>query len=107
MEYLDSGESKLDVMDIRGIWVASDDSGVVDRIREIAPNYLPNVDNNAIFWASGGVEGGPQVKDIATYVAREVRGGWKGCFTVARSKYRLRDFVVTRNKFSCRLSRSP
>ena len=74
MEYLDGGESELDVKDIRGIWVASDDSGVVDRIREIAPDYFPNVDNNTIIWASGGVEGGPNVSEIATYISEEVGG---------------------------------
>lgn len=78
MEYLDGGESELNVEDIRGIWVASDDSEVVGRIKEIAPNYLPNVDNNAIFWASGGVEGGPEISRTATRTDKEV-GGEKQC----------------------------
>ena len=75
MDYLDGGESELNVEDIRGIWVASDDSGVVERIKEIAPSYLPNVESNAIFWASGGVEGGPEILRTATRTDKEVGGG--------------------------------
>eukprot|EP00752_Nemacystus_decipiens_P018203 g16332.t1 len=76
VEYLDGGESELDVEDIRGVWVASDDSGVVDRIKEIAPKYLPNVDNNTIFWASGGVEGGPEISRTSTRTDKETYGGF-------------------------------
>lgn len=72
--YLQGEESQLDVEDIRGIWVASDDSGVVDRIKAIAPSYLPNVGNSTIFWASGGVEGGPEISQTATRTDKEVRG---------------------------------
>lgn len=73
--YLEGDETELKVEDIRGIWVASDDSGVVDRIKEIAPRYLPNVDNSTIFWASGGVEGGPEIRGTATRTDHEVKEG--------------------------------
>lgn len=75
MAYLEGRESQLNVEDIRGIWVASDDSGVVDRIKEIAPSYLPNVDNSTIFSASGGVKAGPEISRTATRTDKEVGGG--------------------------------
>lgn len=71
--YLEGDETQLNVEDIRGIWVASDDSGVVDRIKEIAPSYLPNVDNSTIFWAAGGVEGGPEIPRVTTRTDKEVQ----------------------------------
>lgn len=75
MAYLEGEESELNVEDIRGIWVASDDSEVVERIKAIAPSYLPNVSNNTIFWAAGGVEGGPKISQTATRTDKEVGGG--------------------------------
>lgn len=75
MVYLESDDCDLTVEDIKGIWVASDDRQVVDRVREIAPSYLPNVTSDSIFWASGGVEGGPDISQTATRTDREVRAG--------------------------------
>lgn len=77
--YLDSDDSQLGVTDIRGIWVASDEAGVVDSIKEIAPSYLPNVEDSAIVWASGGVEGGPKLDRTATRTDKEVKRKRKGC----------------------------
>eukprot|EP00903_Cladosiphon_okamuranus_P007639 g7408.t1 len=74
--YLDGNHSQLRVTDIRGIWVASDEAGVVDRIKEIAQSYLPNVQKSAIVWASGGVEGGPKINRTATRTDKETYGGF-------------------------------
>lgn len=71
--YLETAESQVNVEDIRGIWVSSDDGGVVGRVKEIAPDYFPNVEVNAIFWADGGVEGGPEVNVVPTQSAYEAR----------------------------------
>lgn len=45
IEYLEDDKNELNAEDIMGIWVASDDSTVVERVKEIAPFYLPNVEN--------------------------------------------------------------
>lgn len=78
MGYLESNDTDLAVEDIKGIWVASDDAEVVARVKEIAPSYLPNVSNDTIFWASGGVEGGPDISRLATRTDHEVRAGRVG-----------------------------
>lgn len=72
MAYLEEEESELNVEDIKGIWVASDDDSVVQRLREVAPSYLPNVDTSNIYWASRGVEGGPEIFRTATYTSKAV-----------------------------------
>lgn len=72
MAYLEGEESQLNVEDIRGVWVASDDDRMVEIVREIAPSYLPNVENSTIYWASGGVEGGPDLRRMATRTDRAV-----------------------------------
>lgn len=70
--YLEGEESQLNVEDIKGIWVASDDDRVVEIIKALAPSYLPNVDNSTIYWASGGVEGGPELGRMATRTDKAV-----------------------------------
>ncbi|CAM9400430.1 unnamed protein product, partial [Hapterophycus canaliculatus] len=74
--YLEGDESELGVEDITGIWIASDDSRVVDEIKVLAPSYLPRVDNSTIFWASGGVEGGPEVERTATRTDKQTYAGF-------------------------------
>eukprot|EP00903_Cladosiphon_okamuranus_P005843 g5784.t1 len=100
--YLEGQESQLNVEDIRGIWVASDDSGVVDRIKEIAPSYLPNVDNSTIFWASGGVEGGPDISQTQTRTDKETYGGFVYTFADLHQCTQADVFVGT---FSSNLGR--
>lgn len=75
--YLEGDDSQLEVADIKGIWVASDEAEVVNTIKSIAPSYLPNVDNATILSisGSGGVEGGPEVDQTATLAGKEVKGG--------------------------------
>ena len=70
---MESEDSQLEVPDIKGIWVASDEATVVDTIKAIAPSYLPNVDSTAVFSVSGGIEGGPKVSQTATRTDKEVR----------------------------------
>ncbi|CAM9692366.1 unnamed protein product [Scytosiphon promiscuus] len=75
--YLEGDESgELGVEDIKGIWVASDDSQVVDKIKGLAPSYLPGVDNSTIFWASGGIDGGPEVQKTATRTDKQTYAGF-------------------------------
>lgn len=60
--------------DIRGIYVASDDSGVVDEVRRLAPNYFPNVaPDDVIFLADGKANCTIGVHEIATRVYKQVR----------------------------------
>lgn len=61
------------VGDIRGIWIASDDNGVVEKVKEIVPNFFPNVEKSMIYWISGGVQGGPKVEQTATQTNEAVR----------------------------------
>lgn len=72
VEYLDGGKSEFGVTDIRGIWVASDDSGVVDRIKDLIPNFLPNVEKNNIVWVSGGVKRRSKFSSIPTSTKLQV-----------------------------------
>lgn len=71
--FLEGDNSGLEVTDITGIWVASDEAEAVGIIKEIAPSYLPNVDNTTVFSVSGGVEGGPKANQTTTRTGREVR----------------------------------
>lgn len=63
---MEDGSNTANVEDIRGIWVASDDSTVVEKVKQLAPNYFPNVESSMIEWISGGVQGGPKSGKIAT-----------------------------------------
>lgn len=80
VEFLEGDDSQLSVGDIKGIWVASDEPKVIAKVKQIAPDYLPNVSEDDIFWASGGVEGGPEIERTATRTDKEVKrntGGQK------------------------------
>lgn len=67
MAYLENDGAELKVEDIRGIWVASEEREVVERIKKLTPKYFPNVDSGAILWASRGVEGGPKLRGKVTH----------------------------------------
>ncbi|CBJ33653.1 Alpha-(1,6)-fucosyltransferase, family GT23 [Ectocarpus siliculosus] len=71
VEFLEGDDSQLSVGDIKGIWVASDEPKVIAKVKQIAPDYLPNVSEDDIFWASGGVEGGPEIGRTATRTDKE------------------------------------
>ncbi|CAN0312629.1 unnamed protein product [Ectocarpus sp. 12 AP-2014] len=71
VEFLEGDDSQLSVGDIKGIWVASDEPKVIAKVKKIAPDYLPNVSEEDIFWASGGVEGGPEIERTATRTDKE------------------------------------
>ena len=77
--FLGGDDSRLEVTDIRGIWVASDEAEAVGIIKEIAPSYLPNVDNTTVLSVSGGVEGGPKANQTATRTGREVSNKHERC----------------------------
>lgn len=73
VKYLEeTNKNILNVEDIGGIWVASDDSATVEKVKEIAPNYFPNVGNNTIYWITGGVQGGPERQETATHTDKAV-----------------------------------
>lgn len=63
-EYLRSTEGVTPVEEIEGIWVASDDSSVVDEVKEHWSKYFPNVNEDKIVWISG--DGG-----VATHTNRQ------------------------------------
>ncbi|CAB1104168.1 GT23 [Ectocarpus sp. CCAP 1310/34] len=71
VEFLEGNDSQLSVGDIKGIWVASDEPKVIAKVKQIAQDYLPNVSEGDIFWASGGVEGGPEIERTATRTDQE------------------------------------
>lgn len=64
--YMEDGNNTHNVQDARGIWVASGDSAVVEEIKEIVPNFLPNVESSTIDWVSGGVQGEPKAGKTTT-----------------------------------------
>lgn len=82
VEFLEGDDSQLSVGDIKGIWVASDEPKVVTKVKEIARDYLPNVSEDDVFWASGGVEGGPEIERTATRTDKEVRRNTAGQTTM-------------------------
>lgn len=93
--YLKGDESELNVEDIRGIWIASDDPEVVGKVKELAPGYFPNVQNSAIFWASGGVDGGPEILRTATRTDKETYAGFVYTFADLQQCTRADVFVGT------------
>ncbi|CAM9899855.1 unnamed protein product [Ascophyllum nodosum] len=64
--YIKAHSQEMSVEDIKGIWVASDDPAAENEIRAIASAFFPNVDNSTVFWAAGGVPGGPAVSSVKT-----------------------------------------
>lgn len=61
--------------DIRGIYVASDDSGVVEEVRKLAPNYFPSIAPDEIVFVSDGKANCTLgVHEVATRVYKQVRG---------------------------------
>lgn len=64
-EYLRNTEGATPVEEIKGIWVASDDSSVLGEVQEHWSKYFPNVERDMIVWISG--DGG-----VATHTNRQV-----------------------------------
>lgn len=65
-EYFLNSNGTKSVDEIEGIWLASDDSGVVDEVRTLCPKYFPNVrDPENIIWVSA-------YAGVATYSNRQV-----------------------------------
>lgn len=60
---------------IQGIWVASDDHDVVEEVKDLAPQYFPEVRLDNIIWISGGIDGVLEGKGIHTRTERQV-GPW-------------------------------
>jgi hypothetical protein len=68
VKYYDSEFTTLGVNDIEAIWIASDDSTVIDEVRSICVNYFPNVRNESISFASNGINGGLKTTtDVRTH----------------------------------------
>lgn len=61
--------------DIRGIYVASDDSSVVEEVRKLVPNHFPNIAPDEIVFVSDGKANCTLgVHEVATRVYKQVRG---------------------------------
>lgn len=59
--------------DIRGIYVASDDNGVVDEVRNLLPEYFPNIaPDEVVFLSDGKANCTLGVHEIATRVYKQV-----------------------------------
>lgn len=58
VRYLGQEPDGTSVSDIKGIWVASDDSDVVNEVRALAGAYFPGVRSEDIVYADNGVPGG-------------------------------------------------
>lgn len=76
LEYLEEVPGRTPAADIKGIWVASDNLTAVDEVRAVASDYFPSVLSENIVYATGGVPGGVQIREVATTSMTEVHNVW-------------------------------
>lgn len=85
MDYFEEESTPTKVDGIKAIWVASDDPGIVDEVRTIAPAYFPNVSSEAIAYVSNGVTGGANTTGVETFTKKQVCPTPLGKFSHCRS----------------------
>lgn len=66
VRYLEQESDGTSVSDIKGIWVASDASDVVNEVRALAGAYFPGVLGEDIVYVDDGVAGGVQTSEMTT-----------------------------------------
>lgn len=70
--YFEDENMQTGVNVIKAIWVASDDPGIVDEVRTLAPAYFPNVPSEAIVYVAFGMAGGPTTRGVDTKTRTQV-----------------------------------
>ncbi|CAM9799642.1 unnamed protein product, partial [Laminaria digitata] len=76
VDFFEEESSPTGVDGIKAIWVASDDPGVVDEVRTLAPSYFPNVSSEAIAYVANGVTGGANTTGVETLTKQEEYGSF-------------------------------
>ena len=79
MSYLAQEPNGTKASDIKGIWVASDDVAVVDKVRSLAGAYFRSVRNEDIVFVDGGVPGGPKQSKVTTHSDIQVKHIGSAC----------------------------
>ena len=72
VRFLEQGPDGISVSAIKGIWVASDASDVVNKVRALSSAYFPGVRSEDIVYAGGGVPGGVQTSAMTTHSISQV-----------------------------------
>ncbi|CAN0094322.1 unnamed protein product, partial [Laminaria digitata] len=75
-DYFEEESTPTGVDGIKAIWVASDDPGIVDEVRPLAPAYFPNVTSEAIAYVANGVTGGVNTTGVDTVTVRQGYGSF-------------------------------
>lgn len=73
LNYLEDEPSRTPAHKIKGIWVASDNTTVVNEVRSLAPAYFPNVRDEDIVYVDAGVPGGVPIPHVTTVSNNQVR----------------------------------
>lgn len=71
--YLEDEPTRTPANEIKGIWVASDNTTVVDEVRALAHMYFPSVTSKNIVYIAGGVPGMVQIPEVTTVSMRQVK----------------------------------
>lgn len=66
LDYLEDEPSRTPAHKIKGIWVASDNTTVVNEVRSLSHAYFPNVRDKDIVYVGGGVPDGVQISNVTT-----------------------------------------
>ena len=85
VDYFEDETTARGVDDINAIWVASDDPGIVDEVRTLAPVYFPSVPSEAIVYVASGVAGGSSTRGVDTVTRSQVCS--KALCSVAHCRY--------------------
>ena len=72
MRYLQQEPNGTSVGAIKGIWVASDTSEIVNKVRSLAGAYFPSVQSEDIVYVANGVLGGVQTSRMTTHSISQV-----------------------------------
>lgn len=72
VENLQNNTDGIPVDSIKGIWVASNDPSVLNKVRAIAVTYFPNVRGDTITMVSSGIPRGPHMDVVRTHTSRQV-----------------------------------
>ena len=73
VRYLQQEPSGTSVDAIKGIWVASDASDMVNEVRALAGAYFPSVLSEDIVYVANGVLGGVQTSRMTTHSISQVQ----------------------------------
>lgn len=63
VEYYEQDSVSIGVNDLKAIWVASDDSKVIEEVQRTCHKYFPNISKDSIIYASNGINGGVKTRN--------------------------------------------